>query len=112
MFQTTRLVRAFLRAGTAGLRNLPTIHHILAEAYEEAVESCNNTLAGQLKLTMEELRNVRNIAMIIGVMQILELYTKSYILYSKRKYRYSVREMDLGRNKPEAWRNRIAKDAC
>ena len=59
------------------MRNLPTIHHILAEAYQDAVEGFNNTLAGQLKSVLEELRNVKNIAMIIGIMQILEVYTKA-----------------------------------
>ena len=76
-YQSTRFVRAFVRGGTAGLRNLPTIYRLLAEEYEEAVESCNITLAKKLDVTMSELRKTSNIALIIGIMQILESYTKA-----------------------------------
>ncbi|CAL4140007.1 unnamed protein product, partial [Meganyctiphanes norvegica] len=76
-YQATRFVRTFVRGATAGLRNLPTLYHLIAEEYEASVESCNNTKAKKLNSTLENLRSSENIAIIIGIVQILEIYTKA-----------------------------------
>lgn len=76
-YQTTRFVRSFVRAITAALRNLPTIHFLIAEEYEEAVKSCNNTQAAKLNIKLKELRSTENLATVIGITQILEIYTEA-----------------------------------
>jgi hypothetical protein len=76
-YQATRFVRSFVKGGTAGLRNLPTIAHIWEEEYEAAVLDCNNITAVNIRKTLDELRKCSNIALIIGIIQILEIYTKA-----------------------------------
>ena len=73
-YQRTRFVRALLRAGTAGLRNLPTIHHIINEDYEVCVKTCKNTQGAELNKTLTKIRSAKNIMMILGIMEILEIY--------------------------------------
>ena len=67
-------MRAFLRAGTAGLRNLPTIDHIINEDYEACLHACDNTTASELNKTLEKIRSAENMMMILGIMEILEIY--------------------------------------
>ena len=73
-YQRTWFVRALLRAGTAGLRNLPTIHHIINEDYEVCVKTCKNTQGAELNKTLTKIRSAKNIMMILGIMEILEIY--------------------------------------
>ena len=74
--QTTRFVSATLRGATTGLRNLPTIYKILAEDYEAAALAGKNTEAKELDKAMSPLRDTENIAFIIGLIQLLEIYTR------------------------------------
>ena len=54
---------------------MPTIAHILAEEYEEFVLANNNTEAKQLQSLLKQIRSMKFVLMLIGIMQVLEIYT-------------------------------------
>lgn len=74
-YQSTRFVRSLLRGLTAGLRNLPTLHHILASEFEECALKCNNTRGKELEKIMCKLTNAENLFFVIRFCQLLEYYS-------------------------------------
>jgi hypothetical protein len=73
--QTTRFVRSLVRGMQAFLRNLPTLIIIMAEKYEAATKEGRNTEAREVLKTLAKLRDSRNLLLVVGLAQLLELYT-------------------------------------
>ena len=75
--QTTRFVRAFQRAITSALRNLPTLNCIIGEQYTTAGLNNNNARALELKTVLDNLMNAETLIYSIGLSQILELISEA-----------------------------------
>ena len=76
-YQSTRFVCSLLRGLTAGLRNLPTLHHVLALEFQDCALNFHNTRAKELQKVMNNLTNAENLFFVIGFCQLLEFYTIS-----------------------------------
>ena len=75
--QTTRFVRAFQRAITSALRNLPTLNCIIGKEYTTAGLNNNNARALELKTVLDNLMNAETLIYSIGLSQILELISEA-----------------------------------
>ena len=73
-YQETRFVRSLLRGLTAALRNLPTIHGVLALEYNDCAKYFHNRRGLELQAIMDELTNAEVLFFTIGFCQLLELY--------------------------------------
>lgn len=76
-YQSTRFVRSFLRGGTSGIRNLPTLVHITAVEYEACQKACDNTRGKELNKQLNKLRSTEFIMKLLGIIQILEIYSEA-----------------------------------
>ena len=80
VYQSTRFARALLRGLTAALRNLPTLFNVLAKEHQEVgnitSQKFNNTRAKELEKVMGNLQNGRNLLVVIGFVQILEIFSE------------------------------------
>ena len=72
--QTTRFVRSLQMGLQAYLRNLPTLIHVFAEKYEDAVKENRNTEATETLRMLSQLRDSRKLLLAVGLAQLLELY--------------------------------------
>ena len=73
-YQETRFVACLLRGLATGLRNLPTMCHILQEAFEEACLNFNNTDGKILQQKLKSLKSPETILMAVGLCKLLEVY--------------------------------------
>ena len=79
--QTTRFVRSFLRCLETGLRNIATFVAMYGKLLQEALARNGNTEAKRLKKLIDGLTNPTNIFSAIGLLQVLEIYTRYIINY-------------------------------
>ena len=99
--QTTRFVASYVRAGTAGLRNLPTILALLEDDMKVALQAKDNTEAKRLEKLKLQLLDGYNIAMIVGIMQILEKYTRASLVSQNSFYFPTMVWKEIKQNKEE-----------
>lgn len=74
--QQTRFVRAILRALKAFAINLPILLSIAGQDLQDSLEENDNTEAKAAKKLCDDLTNGENLAMVIGLGQILEVYAE------------------------------------
>ena len=75
-YQATRFVSSLVRGIKSGLRNLPTICAILGQDLQDALADKDNTKAKDVLNTLTPLTNCSKLAFIVGLSQILEVYTR------------------------------------
>lgn len=73
----SRFVRSLARGLQAYLRNLPTLIAILAGKYEEAARAARHTQAREVLQQLAKLRDPRNLLLVVGLAQLLELYCRA-----------------------------------
>ena len=74
--QTTRFVRALMRGLTAALRNLPTLDVVLSEEIRAMEMAGQNDKVNKMNKTKRKMKDARHILLVIGLMQILEIYAE------------------------------------
>lgn len=74
--QVTRFVRAVLRAIHASLFNLPVLSAVAANELKANLQAKDNTAAKAAQKTLDSLTNGKNLAMVVGLGQILEGYAE------------------------------------
>ena len=74
--QTTRFVRALMRGLTAALRNLPTLDVVLSEEIRAMEMAGKNDKVNKMNKTKRKMKDARHILLVIGLMQILEIYAE------------------------------------
>ena len=67
-------MRCLARGLQAYLRNLPTLIALLAEKYEEAAREHKNAEARVVLAQLSKVRDPRNLLLVVGLAQLLELY--------------------------------------
>ena len=72
--QATRFVRSLIRGLRSAMQNLPTMVSIFAEEYRVAAIEMRNTEAKEYEQKMEDLRSSENFVLVLGILQLLELY--------------------------------------
>lgn len=73
----SRFVRCLARGLQAYLRNFPTLIAILAEKYEDAAREHKNAEARVVLAQLSKLRDPRNLLLVVGLAQLLELYCRA-----------------------------------
>ena len=74
--QTTRFVRSLVRGLRSAMQNLPTMIAIFAEEYQEVALEGRNDRAKEYKKKLEDLRSSKNFLYILGLLQLLEVYSE------------------------------------
>ena len=80
IYQSTRFVFALVRGANGGLRNLPTIVTLIEDDLKAALIGKDNTEAKRLEKLKAPLTDGYNLAMIIGIIQIMEKFTCSSLV--------------------------------
>ena len=70
-------MRSLARGLQAYLRNLPTLIAILAEKYEDSAREHKNAEARVVLQKLSKLRDPRNLLLVVGLAQLLELYCRA-----------------------------------
>ena len=92
-YQTTRFVMATLRGMSTYMTNLPTLYAIHSQTLQECLKISDNTGAKSCMETIKNIGNGEKIAMMIGICQLLELYSKcSLSAQHAKKFPTSVLE--------------------
>ena len=68
------------------MQNLPTMITIFAEEYEMAALEGHNTEAKELKKKLDDLRDSKNFVLVLGVLQLLEIYASVSLDAQHMKY--------------------------
>ena len=72
--QDTRFVRSLQRCFTAVLRNLPTLHRVIYEDFEDCCRNFENAKGSKLRKKLDQLEKGENLFVAIGLAQLLENY--------------------------------------
>ena len=82
-----------MRGLSTYMRNLPCLFHIHSCSFQKILEESNNTSAKEIDSLLKDISNGENIAMMIGLCQLFELYSKcSLTAQHSRKFPTSILE--------------------
>lgn len=85
-YQATRFASSTLRGIKSSMRNLPTAYKIKADKYTAFVQEEKNTKAKEVNKQLVEMRSTHNIALMVGFVQILEIFTEASLACQQSKY--------------------------
>ena len=84
--QTTRFVASTLRTTSSVAQNLPTIIKIKAAEFATAVQEMRNADAYMIEKQLNKMRDPKMLLKLIGIMQILDSYTKVSLCSQSSKF--------------------------